>query len=138
MYLTFWCVQTGCDLPLLLSQHRTVTFDPAHSAKCNCSMLWMVTSSMLRVTDSWGGYLVYADLLQGQLAHICMSPKGVKKGLSRHALRQRSRCSICSYLNINIPGSKHWQPYNSPLATYTEILIDKIPDSQRHSQSLWP
>ena len=95
----------------------------------------MVTSSVLRVTNSWGGYLVYADLLQGQLAHICMSPKGVKKGLSRHALRQRSRCSICSYLNINIPGSKHWQSYNSPLATYTEILIDKIPDSQRHHKA---
>ena len=94
----------------------------------------MVTSSMLRVTDSWGRYLVYADLLQGQSAHICMSPKGVKKGLSRHALRQRSRCSICSYLNINIPGSKHWQPNNSSLATYTEILIDKIPDSQRKFQ----
>ena len=54
---------------------------------------------MLRVTDSWGGYLAYADLFQGQSAHMHV-PKRGKKGLSRHALRQRSRCSICSYLNI--------------------------------------
>ena len=57
---------------------------------------------MLRITDSRGGYLAYADLLQGQSAYMHV-PKRGKKGLSRHALKIKVGASIhiLTYLVAN-------------------------------------